>query len=133
MDRYFYSGIVYSAAKGIPGLTAEWSRQPEVGLPRPDVCVFLDVEPGVVGGREGFGGERYEEGAMQGRVREGFLGLLGGGDGADMRVVDAGRGVKEVERGVWEVVEGVVRERGSMGPLRSVLPLDQSCRKECKE
>ncbi|TVY86163.1 Thymidylate kinase, partial [Lachnellula willkommii] len=44
-DRYYYSGIVYSAAKHLPSLSLAWARQPEVGLPRPDRVVFLDLDP----------------------------------------------------------------------------------------
>lgn len=120
IDRYFYSGIVYSAAKGDPTLGLEWARGMEVGLPLPDLCLFLDVAPGVVVGRGGFGGERYETGGMQERVRGGFLALMGGVDGGGMRVVDAGRGVEVVEGKVWGVVEGVMgglHERGGLGSV----------------
>ncbi|OGM40553.1 thymidylate kinase [Aspergillus bombycis] len=43
VDRYSYSGAVYSAAKGIPTLSLDWAWQPEVGLPRPDMCLFLRI------------------------------------------------------------------------------------------
>src|SRR5688500_2397654 len=45
LDRYYYSGCVYSAAKNNPSLSLEWARHPEEGLPRPDICVFLDISP----------------------------------------------------------------------------------------
>lgn len=37
VDRYSYSGITYSLAKGLDPL---WTCQPEVGLPRPDLVIF---------------------------------------------------------------------------------------------
>lgn len=118
-DRYYYSGMVYSAAKRNPALPLEWARAPEVGLPRPDVVVFLDVSEAVAAGRGGFGAERYERGEMQQRVREGFAGLLaaGGEEGEDLRVVDAGAGVEEVEGRVWGLVKGRMDEveRGLVG------------------
>src|SRR4051812_27675863 len=43
-DRYYYSGIVYSAAKRNPTLSLDWARAPEVGLPRPDLVIFLDLD-----------------------------------------------------------------------------------------
>ena len=43
IDRYSYSGCVYSAAKEMKNMDLAWCRQPEVGLPRPDVCLFLDI------------------------------------------------------------------------------------------
>ncbi|KAJ6155442.1 hypothetical protein N7470_006008 [Penicillium chermesinum] len=43
VDRYSYSGAVYSAAKANPTLSLEWAWQPEIGLPRPDICLFLSI------------------------------------------------------------------------------------------
>lgn len=42
-DRYAYSGVAFSAAK--PGMDFEWCRGPDVGLPAPDVVIFLDMSP----------------------------------------------------------------------------------------
>ncbi|KAA8631805.1 hypothetical protein SMACR_09145 [Sordaria macrospora] len=44
LDRYYYSGIVYSAAKQNPSLSLSWARAPEIGLPRPDLVLFLDLD-----------------------------------------------------------------------------------------
>ena len=41
-DRYAYSGVAYSVAKG---MDLEWCRGPDVGLLRPDLVVFLDAAP----------------------------------------------------------------------------------------
>ncbi|KAK0945084.1 Thymidylate kinase [Friedmanniomyces endolithicus] len=112
LDRYYYSGIVYSAAKLVDGMGLEWCRQPEVGLPRPDVCVFLDVDTEVAKQRGGFGEERYEKAEMQVRVR-GLFGELrakGGHEGDDIVVVDAGMEVKDVQESIWRIVDGVVKK-----------------------
>lgn len=118
-DRYYYSGMVYSAAKQNPSLPLSWARAPEVGLPRPDVVVFLNVSEEEAAKRGGWGEERYEKGEMQRRVREGFEGLKGSGgeEGEDLRVVDAGGNVDVVEGRIWEVVKGRVEEveRGLVG------------------
>ncbi|KAH8664525.1 thymidylate kinase-domain-containing protein [Xylariales sp. PMI_506] len=74
-DRYYHSGIVYSAAKQLPSLPLAWAKAPEVGLPRPDLVLFLDLEESVARERGGWGGEVYEKGEMQRRVRELFWGL----------------------------------------------------------
>ncbi|KAK1082343.1 Thymidylate kinase, partial [Friedmanniomyces endolithicus] len=112
LDRYYYSGIVYSAAKRVDGMDLKWCRQPEVGLPRPDVCVFLDVDTEVAKRRGGFGEERYENAEMQGRVRELFAELQARGrhEGDDIVVVDAGMEVEEVQNRIWRVVDGVVNK-----------------------
>lgn len=74
-DRYYHSGIVYSAAKRNPALSLGWARNPEVGLPRPDLVLFLDLDEEQARARGGWGGEVYEKGEMQRRVRELFWGL----------------------------------------------------------
>ncbi|KAL2255985.1 hypothetical protein VTK26DRAFT_2385 [Humicola hyalothermophila] len=74
-DRYYHSGIVYSAAKQNPSLSLAWARSPEVGLPRPDLVLFLDLDEAQARLRGGWGGEAYERAGMQRRVRELFWGL----------------------------------------------------------
>ncbi|KAI0403155.1 thymidylate kinase-domain-containing protein [Xylaria palmicola] len=74
-DRFYHSGIVYSAAKQLPSLSLSWAKAPEIGLPRPDVVLFLDLDESVARSRGGWGGEVYEKGEMQRRVRELFWGL----------------------------------------------------------
>ncbi|POS74702.1 thymidylate kinase [Diaporthe helianthi] len=124
-DRYYYSGMVYSAAKGNPSLGLPWARAPEVGLPRPDAVVFLDLDEEAARGRGGFGEERYETEEMQRRVRGLFWGLKKGEVGgvafeeeaADLVVVDAGGTVEEVAGGIWGVVRSRVEavEKGESG------------------
>lgn len=124
-DRYYYSGMVYSAAKGNPSLGLGWARAPEAGLPRPDAVVFLDLDEGKARERGGFGEERYETAEMQRRVRGLFWGLKRGDVGGvpfveeaeDLLVVDAGGSVEEVAEAIWAAVrprvEGV--EKGGFG------------------
>lgn len=117
LDRYVYSGVVFSAAKG---LDYKYCRGPEVGLPRPDVIVFMDLDEGEAAKRGGFGEERYEVPEVQRRVREMF-GVMRGDerDTGDWGVVDAGAEVGVVAERVWGVVErGVEFARGS--GLRSI-------------
>jgi len=122
IDRYYYSGIVYSAAKGNPTLSLEWARHPEVGLPLPDVCVFLDIAPEVAAKRGGFGNEKYETSAIQQRVRELFYSLMKMADGRDMRVLDAGRSIEEVEKDVADKVEDLIRSPRMSQELGSIPP-----------
>ncbi|KAH9909590.1 thymidylate kinase-domain-containing protein [Xylariomycetidae sp. FL2044] len=84
-DRFYHSGIVYSAAKQLPSLSLSWAKAPEVGLPRPDMVLFLDLEEAVARARGGWGGEVYEKGEMQRRVRELFWGLSMGDLGKNSR------------------------------------------------
>lgn len=85
-DRYYHSGIVYSAAKRNPHLGLAWARGPEVGLPRPDLVLFLDLDEGRARARGGWGAEAYEREETQRRVRELFWGLSLGGIGTSASV-----------------------------------------------
>ncbi|KAI8174288.1 thymidylate kinase [Colletotrichum sp. SAR 10_75] len=137
-DRYYLSGIVYSAAKQNPSLNLHWARAPELGLPRPDLTLFLDLDESVAKERGGWGGEVYEKAEFQRRVRELFWGLHRGRIGpdgtlgeedredADFRqekedlvVVDAGASVEEVAEEIWTKVgprlEAV--EKGTLGAV----------------
>lgn len=89
-DRYYHSGIVYSAAKQNPSLTLSWARAPEVGLPRPDLVLFLDLDEDQARARGGWGGEAYEKAEMQRRVRELFWGLSLGKIGTASVVAEEG-------------------------------------------
>ena len=66
VDRYAFSGVAYSAAK--PGLSLNWCRQPDVGLMRPDLVLYLHLEPAEAAQRADFGHERYETLDFQSRV-----------------------------------------------------------------
>lgn len=108
-DRYIHSGMVYSAAKENPSLTLEWARTPDIGLPKPDVVVFLDLEPEVARERGGFGEERYEKEEMQKRVRDLYT-RIRRDEKEGIVVVDAGRELMEVENGVWKCVEKIIED-----------------------
>lgn len=122
IDRYYYSGIVYSAAKDNPSLTLSWAREPEVGLPRPDVCIFLDISPEGAAKRGGFGLEKYENDKMQRRVRELFYRLADLPDGKDFRIVDAGKSLDEVEEEVMLAVDSAFGSSSDSQVLKSVEP-----------
>ncbi|CAJ0581235.1 unnamed protein product, partial [Mesorhabditis spiculigera] len=65
-DRYAYSGVAYSLAKGLNGT---WIRSGDIGLPKPDVVLFFEVSPEVAQQRGGFGAERLETDELQRKVR----------------------------------------------------------------
>ncbi|KAI9744211.1 MAG: Thymidylate kinase [Claussenomyces sp. TS43310] len=124
-DRYYYSGMIYSAAKLNPGLPLSWAREPDVGLPRPDLVIFLDLEPQEAEKRGGFGDEKYERKEMQRNVRRLFYELRDsdGEEKEDMVVVNAGRSIEEVGADVLRLVRvklDSVHSQGSDSELRTV-------------
>uniref|UniRef100_A0A804PKN7 dTMP kinase n=2 Tax=Zea mays TaxID=4577 RepID=A0A804PKN7_MAIZE len=72
VDRYSYSGVAFSAAKG---LDIEWCKAPENGLIAPDLVIYLDVQPEKAAERGGYGGERYEKIEFQKKVAEHYHSL----------------------------------------------------------
>lgn len=72
LDRYVPSGIAYSMAKGLDG---EWCQAADMGLPKPDAVLFVDLPVEVAAARAGYGEEVYEKKEFQQKVREAFLKL----------------------------------------------------------
>ncbi|KAH6916426.1 P-loop containing nucleoside triphosphate hydrolase protein [Coprinopsis sp. MPI-PUGE-AT-0042] len=122
------------ALASVPKLPFEWCRAPDIGLPSPDVVLFLDISPEKAKERGGYGEERYEKEEMQKRVREVF-GRIGGeinngGAGGALaaesavsagattawHVVDAGRDVETVAADLWAHVQLLVSS-GVDGPI----------------
>lgn len=123
VDRYAYSGAVYSAAKANPNLSLAWAWQPEIGLPRPDVCIFLRVSPEEAAKRGGFGVERYENATMQSRVRELFHTLFDLQPKNDIHIIDAGRPVGRVSQDILSAVSSCIKSLDAIGPLRKLGPI----------
>ncbi|KAL9128054.1 MAG: hypothetical protein Q9217_003193 [Psora testacea] len=122
IDRYYYSGIVYSAAKDKSDLTLEWARTPEVGLPKPDLVIFLDIDPDAAKVRGGYGDEKYENEEMQKRVRALFYEVIrieGRGEGST-KIVDASKSVEEVRSVVHRVADELFRGKKLEGDLRKI-------------
>lgn len=73
LDRYVYSGIAYSAAKHVPGMSISWCFSPDKGLVKPDLTLFLSNDESLqLQKREGFGDERYEQVEFQNEVKDTF-------------------------------------------------------------
>jgi len=137
-DRYAFSGIAFSHAKGLP---YTWCRAPDISLPAPDLTLFLDISPEHARQRGGYGQERYEKEEMQKRVREVFLKMgseMGGGGGSsspsppvedpgdpgevvrqDRRprwiTIDASRSIEQVTNEIWTAIEPLIH--GTSEPL----------------
>ena len=96
------------------GLSIEWCKQPDVGLPQPDLVCFLDVSEEVAQQRADFGGERYELTEFQRRVRENYDKLRD----HTWVTVSADGSLEEVGESLYQVVEQeVVREKTQLGQL----------------
>lgn len=70
VDRYSYSGIVFTSAKQC--IDFQWCCGPENGLPKPDLVMFLKLSTQEMVKRAGFGDERYENVEFQNKVDENY-------------------------------------------------------------
>ena len=69
MDRYAYSGVAYSVAKGLP---LEWCKQADSGLPAPDITFFMDISADVAMQRGDWGQEIHDKKDFQEKVADAF-------------------------------------------------------------
>ncbi|BFG05873.1 thymidylate kinase [Drosophila madeirensis] len=67
VDRYSYSGVAYTVAKG---LDYDWCYAPERGLIKPDAVFYLNTAPDNLSSRGKYGEERYEKLEFQHKVAE---------------------------------------------------------------
>eukprot|EP00051_Salpingoeca_urceolata_P007442 m.97784 g.97784 ORF g.97784 m.97784 type:complete len:222 (-) comp15237_c0_seq2:57-722(-) len=70
VDRYAFSGVAFSSAK--ESLDLEWCKQPDAGLPVPDMLLHLELAAKEAESRGGFGDERYEVSEFQSKVKHQF-------------------------------------------------------------
>lgn len=111
-DRYAFSGVAYSAAKG---LDFDWCQAPDRGLPCPDGIFFMRVDPKVGASRANFGDERYENEVMQANVRSEFS-QQRLHDGVNWFIVDGAQDIQEIHEEIQGKVAAVA-EAGKCGPM----------------
>lgn len=66
LDRYAYSGVAYSSAKG---LSINWCKNCDIGLPKPDIVFYMKISETEVEKRDEFGDEIYEKSEFQQKVK----------------------------------------------------------------
>lgn len=53
-------------------MDAKWCWQPEIGLPKPDLVIFLSTPLNKLVNRDNFGDELYENASFQEKVMQNF-------------------------------------------------------------
>jgi hypothetical protein len=56
----------------LQGFTIDWCRKPDIGLPKPDLVLYLDLKPEDLEKRKNFGEERYEKAEFQRKVAKNY-------------------------------------------------------------
>jgi len=116
-DRYAFSGVAYSVAKG---LDFSWCRAPDCGLPRPDGVFFMQVDAKTGASRANFGDERYENAEMQARVREEFKNEELRRE-VNWHDVDGTRSIEEIRAEIAKAAGAVIKD--AQDSARPVTPL----------
>ena len=103
-DRYYYSSLAYQGSQ----TDFEWVKAMNLNCPdirRPDICIFLDLEPGeslkrIRSNRTSDEIEIYETEEILGAVRDKFLAVLDT-IGDKVAVIDAAYPIDEVAERVY--------------------------------
>ncbi|XP_067851740.1 thymidylate kinase [Heptranchias perlo] len=109
LDRYAFSGVAFTSAK--PDFTLEWCKQPDVGIPKPDVILFLHLNPLAAVKRGGFGNERYEDLAFQKLVLQQF-GELMKDESLNWKVLDASQSIEDLHQEIMSKVKKTIEKAG---------------------
>jgi len=102
-DRYAYSGVAFTSAKGID---MEWCKQPDSGLPAPDAVIYLRISVEDAMKRGQFGAERYENAPFQTKVADIFHKL----QDDSWKILDATKLVPELEIEIFNFVETLIEQ-----------------------
>uniref|UniRef100_A0A8I3S409 dTMP kinase n=1 Tax=Canis lupus familiaris TaxID=9615 RepID=A0A8I3S409_CANLF len=95
VDRYAFSGVAFTSAK--EDFSLDWCKQPDVGLPKPDLVVFLQLRLAEAATRGEFGRERYEDGKFQERALRRFHQLMAD-QTVNWKMVDASKSIEAVHK-----------------------------------
>ena len=132
-DRYAYSGVAFSSAKGVAGMDMDWCRACDKNLPAPDCIIYLDMPVQEAAQRGEFGAERYEKIDFQLKVREQFQKLQdadtaaaaggsgsgsGGGSegGVAWHVIDARGSIEDIHAKIAAIAAATM-EKAALRPL----------------
>jgi len=111
-DRYSFSGIAYTAAKGV---SVEFACSTEFGLLKPDLVIYLEADPLVTAKRAGFGDEAFEKTDYQLKVHKQMKALF---NSDFWQEIDALQTIDEVHEDIKQCVLNTLENRRS-APLSS--------------
>ncbi|XP_066477273.1 thymidylate kinase [Tiliqua scincoides] len=107
VDRYAFSGVAFTSAK--ENFSIEWCKQPDVGLPKPDLIFFLQLSPSEAAKRGDFGNERYENSSFQEKVLQCYYHLMKDKT-LNWKVIDASNSIEDLHYQIKSFAEEVMQE-----------------------
>uniref|UniRef100_A0A8B9NRP8 Thymidylate kinase n=1 Tax=Apteryx owenii TaxID=8824 RepID=A0A8B9NRP8_APTOW len=107
VDRYAFSGVAFTSAK--QNFCLDWCKQPDVGLPKPDLILFLELSPEEAAVRGNFGSERYENSSFQKKVLQSFYHLMKDKT-LNWKTIDASKSIEDLHREIKSVAEETLKD-----------------------
>ncbi|NXN06795.1 KTHY kinase, partial [Indicator maculatus] len=107
VDRYAFSGVAFTSAK--ENFCLDWCKQPDVGLPKPDLILFLQLRPEEAAGRGNFGTERYENSSFQEKVLQSFYHLMKD-ETLNWKTMDASKTIEDLHKEIKSIAEETIQE-----------------------
>jgi len=111
-DRYYYSSVAYQGAQGAP---VEWILEVNKWALKPDIAIYLDVDPAIAIKRKSGISSRFpefEKLELQYKVRDVYLKLVELGL---LTLIDASRDLNEVYSDVRKLVFKAIEEKMLLG------------------
>ncbi|XP_020844676.1 thymidylate kinase isoform X1 [Phascolarctos cinereus] len=106
VDRYAFSGVAFTSAK--ENFSIDWCKQPDVGLPKPDLILFLQLSSLEAAKRGDFGTERYENNAFQEKALQCFHHLMQD-DSLNWKTIDASQGIEDLHKEIYSLSEKTIQ------------------------
>jgi len=106
MDRYSFSGVAFSSAKG---LDMDWCLAPERGLAAPDIVLYLELPSEEAEKRGGYGEERYEKKEMQIKVGQAFKTLQMNTE-QNWKVINANKSIDELHQEILDIASKTIEK-----------------------
>lgn len=100
IDRYSYSGIAFSVAKGLNNV---WCTMTEKGLLKPDIIFYFTGDVYQIAQRSRYGNERYETINMQLSVKEAYEQIMAC-DESLWNVIDANKSINDVKIHIENII-----------------------------
>ncbi|XP_062987593.1 thymidylate kinase [Elgaria multicarinata webbii] len=107
VDRYAFSGVAFTSAK--EKFSLEWCKQPDVGLPKPDLILFLQLSTSEAAKRGDFGNERYENSPFQEKVLQCFYHLMKDKT-LNWKMIDASKNIEDLHNEIKSFAEEAMQE-----------------------
>uniref|UniRef100_A0A8D0HB91 Thymidylate kinase n=1 Tax=Sphenodon punctatus TaxID=8508 RepID=A0A8D0HB91_SPHPU len=107
VERYAFSGVAFTSAK--ENFSLDWCKQPDVGLPKPDLILFLQLSTSEAAKRGDFGNERYENTFFQEKVLQCFHHLMTDKT-LNWKTIDASKSIEDLHDEIKSIAEKVIQK-----------------------